>query len=81
MSIQETQYKLTLLGDGLQALGVSMAVHQTGEGRGITDTHALRLTHLVEVCGFVAEQLSADLEHELSKGAIPAPNNGETNHV
>jgi len=65
MSLQDTQYRLTLLSDGLQGLGLSMAVHHTGKNQTITDTHALRLAHLVEVCGFVAEQLSVELEEQI----------------
>ena len=68
MSLQQTQYRLTLLSDGLQGLGLSMAVHLTPQSDGpeITDLHALRLAHLVECCGFIAEQLSVELEEHLS---------------
>jgi len=66
-NLQEIQYRTTLLSDGLQGLGLSMAVHHTGEDQAITRKHALRLAHLVECCGFVAQQLSEDLENEMMK--------------
>lgn len=62
MSIQDTQHQLTLLADGLQGLGVSLSIHHTGRGPGITNIHAAQLSHLVECCGLLAEKLSVELE-------------------
>ncbi len=66
MSIHETQYRLTLLGDGLQGLGLSLSVHHTGQDQGITELHALRLAHLVEVCGHFASHLADRLEDQIA---------------
>lgn len=63
MSIQATQHQLTLLADGLQGLGVSLSIHHTGNGPGITEIHAAQLSHLVECCGLLASRLSEDLEN------------------
>ena len=68
MSIHETQYRLTLLGDGLQGLGLSMSIHLDDLADGITDLHAQRLSHLVECCGMLAEKLAEDLDRQIDKG-------------
>lgn len=81
MSIHETQYQMTLLGDALQGLGLSLSIHHTGKGPQITELHAQRLSHLVECCGLLATRLSTDLEDQIQEGAIPASDNGGNTHV
>lgn len=61
-TLAKVHYELTLLGDGVQALGLAMSALNM-PGNSVTKKHAQCLGHLVEACGILASRLATDLEH------------------